>query len=286
MSWRFQAQKSTETYPGAWYGVRTDRSSCVAIGNDAWCAQGGYCSVPEGTDFVFQGPHCSYTEENCTSNIDCPTPVGHCSLSQSACTVNADCPTHYWCDPIFHIFCFFWFAETCEGFEQDTCLSGNEVTFSLQPGEGILLNGEASQYNECRGAECSGGPLAGEPCDPFNAAATCCPQSCTTPPGAPDPPLLCSSDSDCPRFCTDTSTECTSDANCTSPATCGPNTVCEAACTGITCEAPFADNHVIYSKSLSYETLQYGFTVEIARLTDATDAQQFSLTLIVEIIVE
>jgi hypothetical protein len=54
----------------------------------------------------------------------------------------------------------------------------------------------------------------------------------------------------------------------------------------ITCEAPFADNHVIYLKSLSYETLQDGFSVDVARLTDANDAQQFSLTLVVEIIVE
>ncbi|MHC5108841.1 MAG: hypothetical protein ACYTHJ_03065 [Planctomycetota bacterium] len=319
MSWRFQAMKSTENYPGEWYGVQTDRSTCVAIGNDAWCYGGGYCSVPEGTDFVFQGPHCSYSQLECDpDNNGCPT-VGNCSHSGSACDDNADCPTHYWCIGIFNI-CFFRFAETCEGYEQDNCLTGNEVTFSLQPGEGILLNGEANQYNECRGAVCQGGPLQGQPCDPFDAAATCCPGVCAAPPDptcprcctdsstesctvctsdtdctspatcgpnvACEPPPECSSDSDCPRYCTDSSTECTGDTDCTSPATCGPNVACQAACTGINCEAPFPANHVIYAKSLSYETLQYGYSLEVARLTDSNDAQEFSVTLLVEIVVE
>ncbi len=291
MSWRFQAQKSTEAYPGAWYGVRTDRPACEAIGADAWCYQGGYCSVPEGTDFVFQGPHCRYHGNSCTTNSDCSA-FGHCSfISWVPCTASSQCP-------------FSWAGETCST-TADTCLGGNEVVFNLLPGEGILLNGEASQYNDCRGAECTGGPYAGINCDPFNPDLTCCPRTCTSAPGlfctsdAQCPRFctsggaLCTSDANCPRFCTGTTTQCTSNAQCTSPATCGPNTTCGAnsscgspPCTGIQCEAPFADNHVIYAKSLSYETLQYGFTVEIARLTDANDAQQFSLTLIVEILVE
>jgi hypothetical protein len=43
---------------------------------------------------------------------------------------------------------------------------------------------------------------------------------------------------------------------------------------------------VIYLKELSFETLRDGFSVDVARLTDANDAQQFSLTLVVEILVE
>ncbi len=276
MSWRFQAQKSTETYPGAWFGVRTDRPACEAIGQDAWCYQGGYCSVPEGTDFVFQGPHCRYFGNACTTNSDCsPFSFGHCSfLTWFPCSASNQCP-------------FSWAGETCQS-TPDACVGGNEVVFDLQPGEGILLNGEASQYNDCRSAECTGGPNAGDACDPFNPDLTCCPRTCTSAPGT-----FCTSDANCPRFCTGTTTACTSNGDCTSPATCGANTSCgansacgPAPCSGINCEAPFADNHVIYSKAFSYETLQYGFTVDIARLTDATDAQEFSLTLIVEILVE
>ncbi|MBI1826018.1 MAG: hypothetical protein HY287_02635 [Planctomycetes bacterium] len=268
MSWRFQAQKSTEPYPGAWYGVRTDRAACVAIGNDAWCYQGGYCSVPEGTDFVFQGPHCRYFGNTCTTNSDCLA-VGHCSfIPYILCVADSNCP-------------FSFIGESCEGLANDSCIGGNEVVFNLQPGEGIMLNGEASQYNDCHGAECTGGPYEGQTCDPFNIEATCCPRFCNA------NLALCKGDSDCPRFCTGTTTQCNSDSNCTSPATCGSNSTCGAAvCSGINCEAPFADNHVIYSKSLSYETLQDGFSVDIAKLTDANDAQQFSLTLIVEITVE
>lgn len=293
MSWRFQAQKSTETYPGAWYGVRTDRPACEAIGQDAWCYQGGYCSVPEGTDFVFQGPHCRYFGNACTTNSDCsPFSFGHCSfLTWFPCTASNQCP-------------FSWAGETCQS-SPDACVGGNEVVFDLQPGQGILLNGEASQYNDCRSAECTGGPYAGNACDPFNPDLTCCPRTCTLAPSTfctsdancprtcVSGGAFCTSDANCPRFCTGTSTVCTSNAQCTSPATCGANTSCggnsscgPAPCTGIQCEAPFADNHVIYAKSLSYETLQYGFSVEVARLTDSTDAQQFALTLIIEIIVE
>ena len=43
---------------------------------------------------------------------------------------------------------------------------------------------------------------------------------------------------------------------------------------------------MIYAKTLSFETLQYGFSTDVARLTDSNDAQEFSLTLIVEILVE
>jgi hypothetical protein len=43
---------------------------------------------------------------------------------------------------------------------------------------------------------------------------------------------------------------------------------------------------VIYQKALAYETLQDGFSVDVARLTDSNDAQEFSLTLVVEILVE
>lgn len=292
LSWRFQAQKSTEAYPGAWYGVRTDRPACEAIGNDAWCYQGGYCSVPEGTDFVFQGPHCRYFGNPCTTNSDCsPFSFGHCSfLTWFPCSTSNQCP-------------FSWAGETCQS-TPDACVGGNEVVFDLQPGQGILLNGEASQYNDCRPAECAGGPYAGNACDPFNPNLTCCPRSCTSAPSlfctsdANCPRFcnsgggVCTSDANCPRFCTGTTTQCTSNAQCTSPATCGPNTSCgpnsacgPPPCTGINCEAPFADNHVIYHKALSYETLQYGYSVEVARLSDASD-QQFSLTLIVEIIVE
>ncbi len=88
----------------------------------------------------------------------------------------------------------------------------------------------------------------------------------------------------------------TDPTDCTAPDTCEfkctgigcavPAGACEFVCGGITCEAPFADNHVIYTKSLSYETLQDGFSVDVARLTDANDGQQFSLTVVVEILVE
>ncbi len=268
MSWRFQAQHSTEDYPGAWYGVRTDRAACVAIGADAWCYQGGYCSVPEGTDFVFQGPHCQYLGDPRVTNLDCGTLVGHCSLfSFIQCTADSQCPFNF-------------LGETCAGRVRDDCLGGNEVVFTLKPGEGILLNGEASQYNDCIGAECAGGPYAGDLCDPFNVEATCCPRYCD------EGGALCRLDSECPRYCTGTTDACTDDGDCTDPDTCDQTTCGAPVCTGINCESPFADNHVIYTKSLSYETLQFGFSVEVARLTDANDAQQFSLTLIVEIIVE
>ncbi len=274
MSWRFQAQKSTESYPGAWYGVRTDRPSCEAVGADAWCYQGGYCSVPEGTDFVFQGPHCRYFGNTCTSDSQCAS-YGHCSLlTWFPCTATSQCP-------------FNWAGETCQT-AADQCIGGNEVVFSLQPGEGIFLNGEASQYNDCRSAECTGGPFAGQACDPFNVETTCCPRYCS----GSNPSFACRSNSDCPRYCTGSASAfgCTNDAFCDSlvdGSVCGPQETCgPPVCTGIQCEAPFADNHVIYTKAFSYETLQYGFSVDIARLTDTSDAQQFSLTLVVEIVVE
>lgn len=299
MAWRFQAQKSDETYPGAWYGVRTDRSVCVAVGNDAWCYEGGYCSVPEGTDFIFQGPHCRYHGNPCTSNASCPN-VGLCSLLPFiTCTANSQCPLSF-------------LGETCNAFIPDTCVPGNKVTFTLRPGEGIQLNGEANQYNDCRGAECTSGPFAGRPCDPFNPNS-CCPKFCSNT-GA-----SCTSDSNCtactaganagtacnpagfsstccPKYCTGTTTACVNNSDCSAPATCNfdctgigcaaPAGSCQLACGGITCEAPFANNHVIYTKTLSYETLQYGFSTDVARLTDSNDAQEFSLTLIVEILVE
>jgi len=312
MTWRFQAQKSDEIYPGAWYGVRTDRSVCVAVGNDAWCAEGGYCSVPLGTDFIFQGPHCRYHGfgllgfpgpggASCLTDDDCPM-VGHCSLIPFfACSANADCP-------------FSFIGETCVGLVADTCDGGNEITFSLQPGEGILLNGEASQFNDCRGAECTSGPNAGLLCDPFNFEVSCCPRACTntgascladvqcsTCVGGPNVGDACNpfnfaGTCGCPKFCTETTTSCNNNGDCMGSETCdfdctgiscaAPVGSCDFACGGITCEAPFADNHVIYTKALSYETLQEGFSVDVARLTDATNAQQFAVTLIVEILVE
>ena len=299
MAWRFQAQKSDEVYPGSWYGVRTDRSVCVAVGNDAWCYAGGYCSVPEGTDFIFQGPHCQYHGNPCTSNASCPN-VGVCSfLPFIACTANSNCPLAF-------------LGETCVAFLPDTCLPGNEVTYTLRPGEGILLNGEASQHNDCIGAECTSGPFVGRPCNPFNPDS-CCPQLCSNTGSSCTSDSNCSvctagtnsgtscnpanfSSTCCPRYCTGTTTSCTNNSDCASPATCNfdctgigcaaPAGSCGPVCGGITCEAPFADNHVIYSKTLSFETLQYGFSTDVARLTDSNDAQEFSLTLIVEILVE
>lgn len=302
MAWRFQAQKSTEPYPGSWYGVRTDRPICVAVGNDAWCYQGGYCSVPEGTDFIFQGPHCQWHGNACNPNgvNTCPS-VGHCEfIPFIQCTADSHCPFNF-------------LGEDCVGLVQDNCLTGNEITFSLQPGEGILLNGEASQYNDCRGAECTSGPNVGQLCDPFNFEVGCCPKkcnntgasctvdgNCTVCSGGPSSGDACNplsfAGTCCPKFCTGTSNSCSDDDDCEDDETCdfdctgitcaAPAGSCEFDCGIITCEAPFADNHVIYVKSLSYETLQDGFSVDVARLTDANDAQQFSLTLIVEIIVE
>jgi len=312
MTWRFQAQKSDEVYPGDWYGVRTDRAICIAVGNDNWCAEGGYCSVPVGTDFIFQGPHCRYHGggfwflpgsggASCRNDDDCPM-VGHCSLIPFiGCSANTDCP--------FNAI----FGETCVGLVRDVCDSGNEHTFYLQPGEGILLNGEASQFEDCRGAECTSGSHAGTLCDPNNFEASCCPKvcdgssisctsdsSCATCAGGPNSGTSCNpgnySATCCPRYCTGTTTSCTNNGDCSGSETCDyvctgvscpvPAGSCNYACGGITCEAPFAQNHVIYAKSLSFETLQYGFSVDIARLTDANDAQQFSLTLVVEILVE
>jgi len=131
----------------------------------------------------------------------------------------------------------------------------------------------ASCTSDSSCATCSGGPNDGTSCNPGNFTATCC-----------------------PRYCTGTTTTCSNNGDCSGSETCDyvctgvscpvPADSCKYVCGGITCEAPFAQNHVIYAKSLSFETLQYGFSVDIARLTDANDAQQFSLTLVVEIQVE
>jgi hypothetical protein len=300
--WRFQAQKSDEAFPGSWPGVRTDRGDCIAASPDGWCLEGGYCSVPEGTDFIFQGPHCIFAGGACNSNADCSgTTVGRCSAIPIRCSTDAQC-----------IFSFL--GEHCINRVPDTCGNGNEVTFFLQPGEGILLNGEASQYASCRGARCTSGANAGNPCNPNDFAPQCCPKFCSTT-GA-----SCSSDSNCtvcnggandgaacnagdyaatcacPRFCTGTDTACTSNDDCDGSETCdydctgitcsAPAGACEYDCAAITCEAPAPQNHVIYLKELSFETLRDGFSVDVARLTDANDAQQFSLTLVVEILVE
>ena len=60
-------------------------------------------------------------------------------------------------------------------------------------------------------------------------------------------------------------------------------------CEGITCEAiGTIANHVTYFKTLSYETLQDGFSTDIASLSDNTEGDNVSLAvkLVVEIIVE
>ena len=118
-------------------------------------------------------------------------------------------------------------------------------------------DGEASQFDSCRTATCTSGVNAGEPCNPGGFESQCC-----------------------PKYCTGTNTACTSDGDCTDPAT------CEFQCAGINCEAPAPQHHVIYLKELSFETLRDGFSVDVARMTDADGDEQFSITLVTEILVE
>jgi hypothetical protein len=69
-------------------------------------------------------------------------------------------------------------------------------------------------------------------------------------------------------------------------------------CTGVSCEdrceenniscglEPILLSHISYSKVLSYETLQEGFTVDIARINNASEANNLEADVFVEILVK
>jgi hypothetical protein len=290
IGWRFQAQKSDEQFPGDWAGVVLDEATdCPGLFLDE-CA-GGLCELNLGQDVVF----------NATKACDGGSNHG------LACTVAGDCPN-------------------------GTCARMNEHTYQLSPGEGILLNGEISEYDNCGIAICNGG-LNDFEFDPLGGLLTytACTQAtinedCLVPGtcigGDNDGDACDIGSGGLPNDCDVTSSDCCSangsagcdDATCEAavcaedPFCCNTDwdgvcanaaiALCPLQCNpvcgdfnqgGITCEvvAPLA-NHITYFKTLSYETLQDGFSTDIATLSDNTEGDNVSLSLklVVEIIVE
>jgi hypothetical protein len=59
-------------------------------------------------------------------------------------------------------------------------------------------------------------------------------------------------------------------------------------CGGIVCQFPSIASiasHVTYFRAISYETLQDGYSVEVASMNDASGQNTFEVTLIVEVFV-
>jgi hypothetical protein len=269
IDWRFQAQKSDEQFPGSWAGVvLDDATDCPGIYQDQ-CA-GGLCRLNIGQDILF----------NAVGGV-------------------------------------------------------NELSFSLSPGQGILLNGEVNEYDNCTPAICNGGPndfsldidnllIDYTECTTGTLAEDClCPGvcvggdndgvACDVGPGGSDTDCTvtastcCSAsggmgcdDSTCETavcdadpYCCDTEWDsvCAGEAATLCADLCTPGT-CEVDCQGITCETiDTLANHVTYFKTLSYETLQDGFSTDIVSLNDQESGESGSSTslaveLVVEIIVE
>jgi hypothetical protein len=184
----------------------------------------------------------------------------------------------------------------------------NEMVFALKPGQGLLLNGVIDQWEGCpfntlhvKGRctdDATGAEFLGC-CDTDNS--TDCPAGQTC--------LLSSAE---PRVCQGCGVvgvngrSCVGDGDCIvalGPLTCGR-------CLGLPCTGDVGDactlnpadgtfslecrsstttgptGHLTYLKSLSYETLQDGFSTDVVTLNDQGAGEGFGVTLTVEIIVE
>lgn len=184
----------------------------------------------------------------------------------------------------------------------------NERVFALKPGQGLLLNGVIDQWEGCPfntlhvKGRCTDDATSEEflgCCDTDNSTDCSVGQTC----------LLSSFE---PRVCQGCGVvgvngrSCVGDGDCIvalGPLTCGR-------CLGLPCTGDVGDactfnpaegtfslecrpstttgptGHLTYLKSLSYETLQDGFSTDIVTLNDQGAGEGFGVTLTVEIIVE
>lgn len=139
----------------------------------------------------------------------------------------------------------------------------NERTFSLRPGQGILIYGKVVEFDDC---PAEGQLCAGEPHD----GASC---------------------ANGPADCRGVETGVCSGTVCNAGPNNGATCVTDSDCRGTVCgECQFPNqigHHMDYLKSLSFESLTQGFTVDVFAMRDPDQAgDQFQMTIVVEIIVE
>ena len=255
--WQFGAQRSDEKFPGGKWAppLTTSYGDCVPTGVFAGCG-GGECQIKEGDVIVFGSDSLGFcsSDSQCrdfTANIGGIDRVfdGRCAAGSCiACTSVS-----------FGPFSFEYCLPSGDG------IPDNERTFSLRPGQGILLWGEVREFDNCTGALCASGPHPGADCTGNPAA--CCDSVCGTCPDIPDASDVCVGGPN-------DGASCTADGDC-----CGP--VCGSC--QVTGE-PSA--HVTYFKSLSFESISKGFTTDIGIMNDASTDNAFQTTIVVELIVE
>jgi hypothetical protein len=297
IDWRFQAQKSDEGYPGSWSGVVGPASGTDCPGIYLEQCAGGLCELNIGQDIVFNTKACNGGTSNndpCNDDSDCP---------DGTCQPGAN-------EKIFSL-------RPGQGIllngavnEYDNCTpaicNGGPNDFVLDLTSGLVID-----YTECTDNDieetclcpgtCAGGANDGSDCegaDPDCEQITnsnCCTDNGASSPGCDDSTCetdVCAVD----PYCCDTSWDsiCANQAVDICPALCAPGTCQAFDCggAGITCATiDKVANHVTYFKTLSYETLQDGFSTDIVSLNDAAGgmdsaADSLSVKLVVEIIVE
>ncbi len=264
LSWQFGAQKSNETFPGTLWAppLTTTRDDCEPPGVfESEC--GGHitqeCILREGDHVVFGSDALGFcADDSGCANLLLDTDAdGVREVIPGQCTngfCNA-CFSYSFLPPPFDqlVFCL----PTGDG------KLDNERTFALRPGQGILIYGKVLEFDDCpaEGPLCAGGPNDGASCG--TGPADCCRVETgvcfgTVCSGGPNNGATCVTDDDC------------------------RGTVCG--------ECQFQNligHHMDYFKTLSFESLTQGFTVDTYAMRDPDQAgDQFQMTIVVEIIVE
>ncbi len=258
ITWIFGAQRSDESFPGSIWAppLTTTFGDCVPTGRFGGCG-GGNCQLKEGDTIIFGSDSLGF----CSADSDCPNlaydvfPGGGAELFVGEC-VSGNCIGCFDFGSILGIplgkFCIN--TPTSDG------IPDNERTFALRPGQGLLVYGEVRELDKCGTSACSGGPNNGVNCEGNPGA--CCAEvcgSCTDDKcvGGPNADAACTEDADC---CAGECGQC--------------QVLIEAA------------SMVTYFRSLSFESVTEGFTVDIGSMNDASKDNAFRTTIVVEIMVE
>lgn len=261
LSWQFGAKKSNEPFPGVIWAppLTTTQADCEPPGTfESNC--GGHvtqeCILDEGDHVVFGSDSLGF----CANDSDCASLNFDTNGDGMLEVVPGQCDNGF-CNACFTLPPPADFFPVC--IPTGDGHPDNERTFALRPGEGLLIFGKVLEFDDCPADPplCAGGPNDGSSC--ASGPADCCEiqtgvcsgNICN---GGPNHGQGCATNNDC------------------------RGTVCG--------ECQFQNeigHHMDYLKSLSFESLSEGYTVDVSALRDPDQTgDQFQMTLVVEIIVD